>query len=304
MPRRREAFEECPRCGVCYDFGTGRCLDDGVSLTITLVSRLLAGRYHLERLVGRGGMGTVYAALDTALDRRVAAKLLREDLVGGGGAERFQSEARLAAALSHPNVVTVHDIGVTAGGRAFFIMELLEGVTLREELARAGPVPAARLLHIMRGVCAAVDAAHESQMIHRDLKPDNIFLCSAGDTPKVLDFGLAKALEMSGGKALTTVAVVAGTPQYMAPEHLRGDDPSPDWDLWALAVIAFEMLTGTVPFAGTALASPRFDVLAAGWRQCFSRALSTKPIEPPASAQEFFDELDQILSGEAGGRPA
>lgn len=321
-PRGREAFEDCPQCGTCYEFGTGRCARDGAALTVTPVSRLLAGRYRLERRIGRGGMGTVYAALDTALQRYVAAKLLRDDLVSGArAAERFQSEARLAAALTHPNVVTVHDIGVTASGRAFFVMELLEGVTLREELQRVGRLSPARVLHIMRGVSAAVDAAHQRRMIHRDLKPENIFLChiqggaltgsssDSADIAKVLDFGLAKALDRSGGVALTEVGLVAGTPQYMAPEHLRGDEPSPDWDLWALAVMAFEMITGVLPFAelpgvpnaaaalrALAVAPPRVDSLPAALRPFFSRALAPDPIDRPTSAQELFDELHHVLA--------
>ena len=138
--RRRdfaERFEECPTCGGCYDSGTGRCGAKALRWCRSLAPRLLAGRYQLERRLGRGGMGTVYIALDTSLDRRVAAKLVRDDLVGlPGAADRFQREARVAAAFSHPNVVTVHDYGV-AGGHAFLVMELLEGRTLRD-LLRTG----------------------------------------------------------------------------------------------------------------------------------------------------------------------
>jgi serine/threonine-protein kinase len=307
-PHQREAFEDCPECGTCYEFGLGRCPRDDAALTVTSVSRLLSGRYRLDRRVGRGGMGTVYAAFDTALERDVAVKLLREDLVGGpGAAERFQSEARFAAGLAHPNVVTVHDIGATTSGRAFFVMELLAGGTLREELQRVGRLAPPRVLHIMRGVSAAVEAAHQRQMIHRDLKPENIFLCHNQRTavpgthtapveiPKVLDFGLAKALEASSRVALTQPGLVAGTPQYMAPEHLRGDEPSSDWDLWALAVIAFEMITGVLPFASAPAVAPRLDGLPAGLQRFFSRALAVDPMDRPTGAQEFFDELDRVL---------
>jgi hypothetical protein len=293
----REAFDECPACGTCYDFGAGRCPADGATLTVASAGRLLAGRYRLDRRIGRGGMGTVYAALDTALERPVAAKLLREDLVAPHAAERFQSEARLAAGLVHPNVVTVHDIGVAAAGRAFFIMELLEGVTLREELRRVRRLPSARVMHVLRGVSAAVDAAHRRQMIHRDLKPENVFLCRGDgvDIPKVLDFGLAKALEASGGGVLTTVGMIAGTPQYMAPEHLAGEEASPDWDLWAVAVLAFEMLTGALPIIAGARAPRNLGVLPNGLQELFTRALSPNPIDRPASAEEFSDELDRAL---------
>ena len=241
----------------------------------------------------------MYAALDTALDRMVAVKVLREDFVAGQhAAERFQSEARLAAALGHPNVVTVHDIGVTSSGRAFFIMELLEGVTLRDELNRPGQMAATRVLQIMRGVCAAVEAAHMREMVHRDLKPENIFLCegAAAAIPKVLDFGLAKALEISSGDGLTEVGLVIGTPGYMAPERLRGDAASADWDLWALAVMAFEMIAGALPSPAARGMPPSVDHLpSAALRQCFARALAADPLDRPTSAQEFLNELEGAL---------
>jgi serine/threonine-protein kinase len=297
-------FEECLDCGFCYDIGTGRCPEDGVALARVQLPPLLDGRYRLERRIGQGGMGTVYAALDMALQRPVAVKLLREDFVGGPGSEeRFRSEARLAAGLTHPNVVTVHDFGMTASGRAFFVMERLEGVTLREELRRAGPLAPPRLVSILRDVAAAVDEAHQRQLIHRDLKPENIFLCRSVNVAKVLDFGLARALERRPGAVLTAVGLVAGTPQYMAPEHWRGGDPSPDWDLWALAVMAFEMTTGRLPFAGTPGMPPRFDApltddLPAALQQLFTRALATDPLDRPTSAREFVDALDRALACE------
>ena len=159
-----ERFEECPTCGGCYDSGTGRCRREGAALVPVVAPRLLAGRYQLERRLGRGGMGTVYVALDTSLDRRVAAKLVRDDLVGlPGAADRFQREARVAAAFSHPNVVTVHDYGV-AGGHAFLVMELLEGRTLRELLRAEERIDRQRALAILRDVTAAVEAAHRRQL--------------------------------------------------------------------------------------------------------------------------------------------
>ena len=254
-----ERFEECPTCGGCYDSGTGRCRTEGTALVPVVAPRLLAGRYQLERRLGRGGMGTVYVALDTSLDRRVAAKLVRDDLVGlPGAADRFQREARIAAAFSHPNVVTVHDYGV-ADGHAFLVMELLEGRTLRELLRAEEPIERQRALAILRDVTAAVEAAHRRQLLHRDLKPENICLVSlgSGESAKVLDFGIAKFLTPKDGELLmshTTGGALLGTPWYMAPEQLRGEDPDPSWDLWALAVIAFEMLSGSHPFASMTLA--------------------------------------------------
>jgi serine/threonine-protein kinase len=251
-------------------------------------------------------MGTVYAAVDSFLQRPVAVKLLREDFVGGRGwEERFRSEAQLAAGLTHPNVVTVHDFGVTASGRAFFVMELLNGLTLRDVLQRSGRLPTPRLLTILQNVAAAVDVAHQRGMIHRDLKPENIMLSErdAVETVKVLDFGLAKALEPRPGGAITEVGLVAGTPQYMAPEHRRGAEPSTDWDLWALSVISFEMMTGVLPFAEApgftpGVDDPRRTDLSDVLRAVFARALAINPLDRPTSAKEFADELERAIASE------
>ena len=295
-----DAFEECPACGRCFDFGTGRCSNDGTALALTSLPRVLVDRYELGRRVGRGGMGAVYAALDRALNREVAVKVLRDDLIMPGAGERFQAEARLAAALAHRNVVSVHDIGVTAAGRAFFVMELLNGVTLRDELRRSGRLPSARALQIARDVGSGVEAAHRRQMIHRDLKPENVVLCrdEGIEVAKVLDFGLAKALEVSGETPtrFTTPGMIAGTPPYMAPEHLSGGEPSSDWDLWAIAVMAFEMITGALPASASGRALNLEGLATDGLRALFSRALSHNPIDRPATVTEFLDELSRELA--------
>ena len=291
-----EIFRECPQCGDCYPADTETCEKDGRVLTLTSLPAVIGDRYRLVRRVGRGGMGTVYEAVDTALGRSVAVKVVREDL--GTDAEhgvRFQTEARLAAGLVHPNVVTVHDVGVTAGDRPFLVMELLTGHTLREILETEAPFSARRVRGILGGICNAVEAAHQRQLIHRDLKPENVFV--SGETPKIVDFGLAKALAPSGSAPATGVTrpgIVVGTHAYMSPEHLRGDVPSADWDLWAVAVMAFEMTTGTQPtFNGATLCQPE-DVPGA-LRDVFARALSWNRLERPTSASVLYDELDQAL---------
>ncbi len=308
------AFEECPRCGTCYDTGAARCAQEGAALQLVPVPRLLAGRYRLERRLGRGGMGTVYAATDSALERRVAVKLIRDDLVGSAeAAERFRREARAAAGFTHPNVVTVHDFGVAAETRAFLVMELLEGRTLREELQRQKRLSAARALAILRGVAAAAEAAHRQDLIHRDLKPENIFLVrgEAGEVPKVLDFGVAKFLPAAGDSTLDTgTGLLVGTLHYMAPEQVRGAPVDPSWDLWALAVMAYEMLTGARPLAGaspaewqSALLAGRFTPLAQHlpeapprWQEFFARALAPEPDARPHSAREFLAEFEQVFA--------
>jgi len=310
--RASEAFQECPQCGACYDSGAASCAQEGAALTAVFVPRLVSGRYRLERRLGRGGMGTVYEATDTALDRRVAAKLIRDDLVGSPeAAERFRREARAAAGFAHPNVVTVHDFGLS-GSRAFLVMELLEGVSLRQELRHQGRLPAGRTREILRGVCAAVESAHRRQLIHRDLKPENIFLArgESGESAKVLDFGLVKSLSGDFQEtADTSAGILVGTLRYMSPDQFRGEAPGPAWDLWALGVVAYELLTGQHPF-GTgsgpdlhaAVLGGRFTPIAIafpeappGWQEFFARSLALQAENRPRTAQAFFSELDNAL---------
>lgn len=308
-----EALEECPQCGTCYETGMGHCPQEGASLTLVRLPRLLAGRYRLERRRGRGGMGAVYEATDTALERRVAVKVIRDDLVGSAeAAERFRREARAAAGFTHPNVVTVHDFGVAGDTRAFLVMELLDGKTLREELQKEKRLSAARMLGILQGVCDAVDAAHRRQLIHRDLKPENIFLAHAETTEvaKILDFGIAKFLPAATqATADTGTGALVGTVRYMAPEQLQGMPADPAWDLWAIAVVAYEMLTGAHPFADPnpgacqmAVLAGRFTPITAyfpdaptGWQGFFARAFALERPHRPATARAFFSDLEHAL---------
>ena len=312
---RSDAFEECPQCGVCYDSGVTQCSRESARLVPVILPRLLDGRYYLERRLGRGGMGTVYSATDQALERRVAVKVIREDLVGSAdAAERFRREARVAASFAHPNVVTVHDFGVAEGNRAFLVMELLEGGTLREGLWRHTRFPAARTLLILRHVCAALDAAHHRQLVHRDLKPENIFLVAgeSAETAKVLDFGIAKFLPIATQQLTVDTApgVVLGTLRYMSPEQWRGDDARPAWDLWALAVVTYEMLTGAYPFEGRSPADwfgnglvARFTPVATHlpeapqhWQALFARAFAHEPARRPQSVEILLSELHAAFS--------
>jgi hypothetical protein len=310
-------FEECPRCGLCYESGMGCCASEGAQLTRMLFKRLLTSRYRLERRLGRGGMGTVYKATDTSLERAVAVKLIREDLVtSSDAAERFRREAKAAAAFAHPNLVTVYDFGVDSDTRVFLVMELLEGVTLRQRLEQQKKFATQQILQILGGVCAGLEAAHEHGLVHRDLKPENIFLAqsSEGEVAKILDFGLAKFLVSPGGSAAATVdtlpGVLMGTPQYMSPDQLSGEVASAAWDIWALAVITYEMLTGAHPFPATsvgpmhyAIINGRFTPLSAHlpdapaeWQQFFERALSPKTAARPQSAKEFISAVGRAFA--------
>jgi tRNA A-37 threonylcarbamoyl transferase component Bud32 len=312
----KEFFEECRECGTCYDPGTGRCDRDSAVLTPIFLPRLLGDRYRVERCLGRGGMGTVYEAEDVVLERRVAAKVIRDDLVGSSeAAQRFRRECRATASFAHPNVVTVHDFGVVAETRAFLIMELLDGTSLREELRRKGSLPPARVQEILGGVTSAVEAAHRRQLIHRDLKPENIFLArgEAGEVPKVLDFGVAKLLptDTQVTRDIDTIAgLLVGTPRYMSPEQLRGEPPDPMWDIWALAIVAYEMLTGAYPFPEATPAEfyravflGRFTPVSAylpgsqaRWQQFFECAFASEPQRRFTSAAIFFSGLAQALT--------
>jgi eukaryotic-like serine/threonine-protein kinase len=306
-------FGECPRCGTCFDRTSGQCPSDDRALVPVGLPRLLAGRYRIDKRLGRGGMGVVYAAADLSLDRSVAVKVLREELVGDADtAGRFEREARIAARFVHPNVVTVFDFGVLSGSRAFLVMERLEGQTLREALAEHGRMESGRVLAILRGVCAAVDAAHRQNLVHRDLKPENVFLARVdrAESPKILDFGIAKMLGDGRRDAAgeTSAGVILGTPQYMAPEQWRGEPLQPSWDVWALAVMACEMLTGSHPFAslgigltgaGVPTAQPmvgRDAGLEPAWQAHFTRWLSAEPADRPASASVFLGEIEAMLT--------
>ena len=297
-PGEPAAVEECATCGRCYDSGTGTCTHDSERLTVARGERRVNGRYRLNRRLGRGGMGTVYAATDEALDRAVAVKLIREDFALSSDLDaRFRREARAGAAFSHPNVVRVYDFGIDADGRAFLVMELLEGRTLRQRLSSEAPLTAREALHVLRGICPAVTAAHRQGLVHRDLKPENIFLArhEGAVVPKVLDFGLAKSLrgDAAASSGLTEVGVLVGTLEYMSPEQAAGDTASPAWDTWSLCVVAYEMLTGRHPFrrdVGALLQRPVApapavslpDSLSAFFRTALSTERSDRPTDPMA----------------------
>ncbi len=286
---------ECPACGRCESARVRRCPADSTTLTAARIPRRLAQRYLVERRLARGGMGTVYAAVDTQLGRPVAIKVLRDELVDNVAAvSRFEREARLIAVLNHPNIVVVHDFGVTGSG-AYLVMEYLEGTTLRARLASTGRLGPGEASSLLRGVAAALEAAHGRGIIHRDLKPENVFIVPQGSTstPKIVDFGIARLLSelpTSHMRSLTRAGQLFGTPDYMAPEQAACEKPSIAWDIWALAVVAHEMLTGRLPDE-----DPGSD-LPPALRAFFVRALSSEPGDRPAGANELVDRLEQALS--------
>jgi serine/threonine protein kinase len=266
------------------------------------------GPYRIEGLLGAGGMGRVYRARDPRLARAVALKVLNPDRIGAEGVARFQQEARAVAALNHPNILTIFDIG-TERGSPYVVTELLEGRTLRERL-RGGPLSVEVVSKLADQALSGLEAAHSKGILHRDLKPENLFQTTEGCL-KILDFGLAKQIERSaaratgGESALTQAGVVVGTLGYGPPEQLRGEDLDPSCDLFALGAVLYELLTGRRAFAGeTPIAildrvlngeAPDLQggrpELAASWIDAIHACLRKRASERPQSAVELRRRL-------------
>jgi len=205
----------------------------------------LGGRYRMGALLATGGMGEVWAAHDLLLDRPVAVKVLGGALADDGrAAERLRREARAAGRLEHPSIARVLDLG-EHDGRPYLVMELLEGESLAARIDRAGPMPPAEAARVVAAVAEALEAAHQAGVVHRDVKPGNVFLTSTGAV-KVLDFGIASA---AGDAALTTGDLL-GTAAYLAPERVLGHRATPAADIYALGVVLYELLAGHRPFDG------------------------------------------------------
>ncbi|UCD51667.1 MAG: protein kinase, partial [Phycisphaerales bacterium] len=211
------------------------------------------GHFRIEREIGRGGMGIVYLAQDITLGRSVAVKSLPPELMAERKVRsRLEREARLLASLSHPNIATIHEEVEEAEGTVYLVLEYVPGRTLAERIA-AGPLRLAEALSIACQTAAALAAAHEHGIVHRDVKPGNIKITPEGNV-KVLDFGLAKAMEEAGTQGpqstITQPGRVMGTPAYMSPEQAAGDPLDHRTDIWSLGVVIYEMLAGELPFQG------------------------------------------------------
>ena len=214
------------------------------------VGTVVEGKYRVDALIGRGGMGAVFRARDLNLARDVAIKIVRAELVSDRESrERFRREAQIVARLQHPAIVTIHDFGSLPDGAAYLVMEYVRGEDLRGLLRREGKLSPDRLARLMEGIAAGVDAAHKTGVFHRDLKPENILL-PEGSGPKVLDFGVAKMTDasMTGGGTLTGIGTIVGTPAYMSPEQLRGEWVDGRSDVFSLGVMSYEILTGATPY--------------------------------------------------------
>lgn len=306
-----QPMTECPKCGRCEEAGTALCPGDDTAMKpVPSVPRLVDNKYRVEQLLGRGGMGAVYRARDVRLDRLVALKVVRAELLGDAEAQRrFRREAQIVARLQHPCIVSVFDYGAFVDGGAYLVMELVRGEDLRHVLQREGRLDPARSLKILSAVCGAIEAAHRDGVLHRDLKPENILLPTREVDAKVLDFGVAKVMaderretDVPGGSTLTAAGIIVGTPSYMAPEQLHGIAPDARSDVFSLGVIAYEMMTGELPFGRGSLA----DLVLAHARGIQQRphnglppdvdaairsALASDPDKRPPSAHAFAQLL-------------
>ena len=252
--------KRCAECGARFGIDAAFCPFDGTSLSTSTWDRetdprariIVDDRYEVLEPLGEGGMGTVYAVRHVKLDRRFAMKVLRRDLADDADlAARFLQEAKATAAIAHPSVVAITDFGTMDDGSPYFVMELLAGETLATRIRARGPLAPAAAIGIAKRIAVALSASHAANVIHRDLKPDNVFLVgkSAGkgaeEDIRIVDFGAAKIV---GGSKLTRPGIVFGTPYYMSPEQASGEAIDGRADVYSLGVLLFEMLTGRVPF--------------------------------------------------------
>jgi serine/threonine protein kinase len=286
------------------------------------IGRVLGGRYQLDSCIGSGGMGEIYRARRLHIGDTVAVKVLRPDVIENEKTrQRFYREARAAAMLHHPNAVVIHDFGEDTDGTAYIVMELLIGRSLRQLLVEEGRVEPVRAYGILRQAAAALDAGHRNGIVHRDIKPDNIYLLDSNDEAdhiKILDFGIAKlndkALDtLSLEQRLTNVGTIIGTPHYMSPEQCQGEEADSRSDIYSLGVVLYEMLTGVVPFVaktptGVAIKhvtekprSPREinPAISPAVESIVLHAMEKEPSARPQTALELAREFDTSLRRES-----
>ncbi len=261
----------CPACRIDYGGGEVFCPVDATRLITTsqmsaspldpndpLIGNVLAGRYQVKRRIGEGGMGLVYEGLHRDIDKRVAIKVLRDDLSRRPDVvARFRQEARSASRIGHENIVDIFDFGETRRGASYFVMEFLDGEDLGNVLGKKATIEAERACDIVLQCCRALSATHAKGIVHRDIKPENIFLTKRDgidDFVKIVDFGIAKMsdIETDGapGRKLTKTGMIFGTPEYMSPEQAGGRELDHRVDVYALGIILYECLAGRVPFEG------------------------------------------------------
>jgi serine/threonine-protein kinase len=300
----------CPHCGST----------DGVDhlcsgQSLQLLGQVLDGRYKIESVLGQGGMGMVFRATQTSVQRPVAVKTLNPSLAAAPQFfERFRREAEIASRLRHPNVITIFDFGRAPDGTCYFVMELLQGESLKEIVKRDGPMSLRRAVNLVEQACQGLAHAHAEGCVHRDLKPHNIMVqqLSGKDFVKVLDFGLVKAMETEEEEQLTSTGQVLGTPQYMPPEQAGGEAVDQRSDLYSMAGVLYYCLTGSSPYGANtvrkaltaSLTQPVPPVnskrqgapVPASLDAFFKKALAPEKEDRYQNAQEFVDAMQDAVA--------
>jgi serine/threonine-protein kinase len=271
----------------------------------SLEGTLLDGRYRVATKIATGGTSTVYRGLDTRLDRPVALKVMDSRYAGDQQfLTRFQLEARTVARLKDPGLVAVYDQGLDAR-HPFLVMELVEGGTLRELLAERGPMPPHAVAAVLGPVLGGLAAAHRAGLVHRDVKPENVLISDEGDV-KIVDFGLVRAVAAAG---ITSTSVILGTAAYLSPEQVRDGNASPRSDVYAVGIVAYELLTEQTPFSGDSALSVAYqrldtdvpvpstviDGVPEQFDELVGRATARDPAARYADAQEMGAELEAIV---------
>jgi serine/threonine protein kinase len=317
---------KCPTCGKQLDPGTRFCPEDGTPLTDTAAATnvktpavrpvskretlqlpvVVGNRYRLVEFRGGGGMARVYKSVDQTLDRDVAVKLINQDLRAEPEFDaRFQREARIASQLADPHIVVVHDFGIDPTLGPYLVMEYLQGQTLRERLNTEGRLPFRAGLQMSAQLMLALIHAHNKNIVHRDIKPDNIFFLNQSGVRlhvRVLDFGIARIYrsdDPSKVDSLTQPGAVLGTPRYMSPEQLAGQAVDARSDLYSAAMVMHEALTGHLPYISGKSLAEHCPEAPASLCQIIDQCLRPNPNERPASAVEVYLRLQEL--GKASG---
>jgi tRNA A-37 threonylcarbamoyl transferase component Bud32 len=321
----------CPTCGTEYPLSERFCPRDGTALRSSnpqgdIVGSIVHEKFHVMKKLGEGGMGAVYLAEHVKMGRKVALKVMNPGMHQDPDAiARFNREAKNASQLNHPNVCAIYDFGETPEGMIYLAMEFIEGSSLSGIIEKAGALPASRAASIIHQAADALQVAHDYGIVHRDLKPDNIMIARArdgSDMVKVVDFGIAKA-SSSDAQKVTKTGLVVGTPEYMSPEQLAGDKLDGRSDIYSLALVAFNCLTGKLPFPSNSaqeamimrltdepksLAEMKPDVeWPAELQAVMDKALARDANERYASAAQFgrdmakaVENMPQTIAAEAG----
>jgi len=339
-------MRRCAQCGQEYDDNTRFCTRDGQTLVSVItqppaseaativqpkepqsdpmIGRTIAGRYRLLEKIGQGGMGAVYKGQHIKMNRITAIKLLTSELVSNQEfIARFQREAEMASQIDHPNAVSIYDFGEAEDGLIYLAMEFVNGKPLSAVLRKEGTLALDRVVRIAKQAAEALNAAHDLGIIHRDFKPDNIMICDKPGRPdwvEVVDFGIAKRAVADAQQAgLTQAGFVLGTPLYMSPEQVAGEELDPRSDLYSLALVVYEMLTCALPFDGATTQSQMVKrlleppkplslirpqlALPPAVESVIMRALARKPQDRHSSTRDFGEALERAARSEPITQP-